>query len=334
MVGGFMPWYSGSGGGQIIAYKLSEAISRKGHRVDYLTIAPGDFKREIEWGNFIYSTPDFQNLFKCYKNIKAEKYDIVHLHIPREALWHSLSLVLQKSFNKNVKLVVGIYAPHLKPVRFPHSITELCRIYACKNADIVFCLSNFSKSIITNGLYDIPPSKIKVTYSGVDESFLSIKEKNFNKDHFELLFCGRLGKRKGVDTLLRAMPIILKKHDVKLTVIGGGPISKYRYLAGKLGMGKYLTFTGFVKYSELPEYYARADMFVFPSKSESFGLVLAEAMASYSPVVSTKAGAIPEVIKDGETGVLVNPGDPVALGNAINSLLDNPKKNEVNGKER
>jgi glycosyltransferase involved in cell wall biosynthesis len=75
----------------------------------------------------------------------------------------------------------------------------------------------------------------------------------------------------------------------------------------------------------MPGQYAKADLFVLPSRRESFGLVLAEAMAAGLPVIATQVGAIPEVVKDGETGILVPPEDPSALANAVSDLLDHPR---------
>jgi len=173
-----------------------------------------------------------------------------------------------------------------------------------------------------------------VTYAGVDEIFTS-KMKVVDGSNFNLLFCGRLNgprEQKGVDVLLKAMPTILKEHDVMLNIIGTGPrANKYKELAERLGINKHVKFLGFVEHKVLPEYYANADLFVFPSRRESFGLVLAEAMAMGLPAVSTQVGAIPEVIKNRETGILAPPDDPKNFAEAVNSLLDDPKKMKIMG---
>jgi glycosyltransferase involved in cell wall biosynthesis len=90
-------------------------------------------------------------------------------------------------------------------------------------------------------------------------------------------------------------------------------------------------FLGFVEHHEMPRHYQQADLFVLPSRRESFGLVLAEAMACGLPVVATTAGAIPEVVEDGLTGVLVPPDDPEALANAVRSLLSNRPRMQAMG---
>jgi len=323
LIGGFVPWYHKAGGGHIFSYKLAEALAKKGHNVDFLVVSPTgrDKEKEVKWGNIIYSLPRFTNLLR---RINIDKYDIVQLNILRETLWSSLNCLLQKTLTKNHKLAIEMHAPPNRLARFPRTITEPIRIYACKVADIVFCPSESSKRILSGRFYNIPTSRIKVTYAGVDEKFSLLKEKDFNKDRFNLLFCGKLCDRKGVDVLLRSLPIILREYQVKLYVVGEGVISKYRSLARELGVEKDVVFTGYV--DDLLKYYSTADLFVFPSRSESFGLVVAEAMMSYLPVISTWAGAIPEVVKNGETGILVQPGNPVALGNAVKSLLKNPHK--------
>jgi glycosyltransferase involved in cell wall biosynthesis len=96
-------------------------------------------------------------------------------------------------------------------------------------------------------------------------------------------------------------------------------------LAHSLGIQQEVHFLGHVDHAELPGWYASADLFVLPSRMESFPLVLLEAMASGLPVVATAVGGVPELVVHGETGLLVPPNDPLALAQAINSLLDDPE---------
>jgi glycosyltransferase involved in cell wall biosynthesis len=182
--------------------------------------------------------------------------------------------------------------------------------------------------------------RIKVMYAGVDERFFqqidSVKSKNLKT----LLFCGRLNgkQQKGVDILLKAMPLILKEHSVTLNIIGDGPrLEQYKMLAGRLGIEGSVRFRGFIPHEHMPEEYSNADLFVFPSRRESFGLVLVEAMAAGLPMVSTRVGAIPEVVEDGKTGLLVPPGDPEKFAQAVISLLNDSelmKKMGLAGKQK
>ena len=114
-------------------------------------------------------------------------------------------------------------------------------------------------------------------------------------------------------------------------------LDAYRALATTLGVDSHVQFRGFIEHGKLPDHYANADLFVLPSKMEAFGLVLAEAMASGLPVVSTRVGGIPEVVEEGVTGLLVPPNDPPALAEAIIDLLDDRDRMRamgVRGRER
>jgi glycosyltransferase involved in cell wall biosynthesis len=212
-------------------------------------------------------------------------------------------------------------------------------------------LSEFSKKNISSA-YGIDPIKIEVMYAGVDNTFFETKKSSLEdtlldgndqskqEKPIRLLFSGRLDQKqqKGVDILLRAMPLILKRYKVILDIIGDGVrLDHYKRLVQQLEIEKSVRFRGFLPHNVMPEEYSSADMFVFPSRRESFGLVLAEAMASGLPVVSTSAGAIPEVIENGITGILVPPEDSEKLASAVIHLLDDPERMRqmgVKGKER
>ena len=157
-------------------------------------------------------------------------------------------------------------------------------------------------------------------------------KKLLNLERKVVLYVGRLEPRKGVGTLISAM----KDVDALLLIAGmGSMLPILRNKARLLGIANRVRFLGPVSYSVLPLYYRASDVFVLPSLSEAFGIVLLEAMASGTPVIGTKVGGIPEII-DG-CGVLVPPGDPKELGRAINLILSNQnisKKLEKLGKRR
>lgn len=343
MIGGLVSWHPETGGGQVIAYKLAETLAKLGQKINYIAIAPKELQREIKWGNFIYLEqgkliPQFLQSLRG----ETKNYDLIHLHLGNEVTGFCLGYGFRKllDFNKSKRLIFSIHSPLVHG--FPRSFPEASRIVTCRSADAILSLSEFAKRNISNA-YHIPSSRIKVTYAGVDDSFF-LEKKSYGyvqkANNFSLLFCGRLNgkEQKGVDILLKSLPLILKEHRVTLKIIGSGPrLEQYKILTRDLGIEKSVKFPGFIKHDELPKHYSEADLFVFPSRRESFGLVLAEAMAAGLPVVSTKAGAIPEVVKDGDTGILVPPNNPQKLADAVNSLLDNPKRMRrmgMNGRER
>lgn len=329
MVGGLAPWHPQTGGGQIIASKIGEAVSTAGCSVDYVAMAPQENRREVDWGNFIYEDhssgllSSFQDAWRSIRRRHLDEYDAVHVHAAQETFGHCLASALHRRRVSRPRFVMSIYSPQVHAL--PRSLGEVMTAISCRSADLIFALSEFSKNDICRA-YGVPQSKVAVTYAGVDSSFLVYDRADARRDDqpYVLLFCGRLNgtEQKGLDVLIRSLQLVTPHHDVVLHIIGAGPrLEEYRSLAETLNVGNHVRFLGFIEHEEMPKYYAEADLFVLPSRRESFGLVLAEAMACGLPVVSTTAGAIPEVVEDGVTGILVPSDDPESLADAINSLL-------------
>lgn len=340
MLGGLVPWHPEAGGGQIIAFKISEALAGRGHEVHHLAIAGGQYQREVAWGHVTFA-PHGLGLFAPIRwairwgiNGPRDAYDIVHVHTASETLGYCLRHALARRAGASRKFVMSIYAP--KAYAPPRSVGELLTAISSHTADLIFCLSEFSKRDISRA-YRVSDAKIAVTYAGVDSSFACSNHSASRdaEDPFVLLYCGRVNgprEQKGIDVLLHSLPMILRHHDVLVNIVGtGGRLEYYRQLAAELSVRDNVNFVGFVEHQHMPSQYARADLFVLPSRRESFGLVLAEAMACGLPVVSTTTGAIPEVIDDGVTGLLVPPEDPHALADAINSLVSDPEQRRAMG---
>ena len=134
-------------------------------------------------------------------------------------------------------------------------------------------------------------------------------------------FVGTLERRKGVDVLLAAAERFLPgRRDATLVLHGEGP-------EAPVGLPPRVTLAGF---SESPPYEELA-VLVVPSRAEPFGTVAAEAAAAGVPVVASRVGGLPEVVADGETGVLVAPEDPAALADAVGALLDDPQRRRALG---
>jgi glycosyltransferase involved in cell wall biosynthesis len=144
-----------------------------------------------------------------------------------------------------------------------------------------------------------------------------------------ILFVGRLERRKGIHTLLEAIPMVLASFpDARFQIAGrdssaaGG--KRWREIWSEQaapGISRAVSFLGEVDQQELERLYESCDIFVAPSLYESFGIVYLEAMAHAKPVVGCRTGGVPEVVADGETGILVTPDDAYALANAILDLL-------------
>jgi glycosyltransferase involved in cell wall biosynthesis len=148
-----------------------------------------------------------------------------------------------------------------------------------------------------------------------------------------ILFVGKLRYYKGLQYLLEAMVDL----PARLIVIGNGPMEKeWRGLASKLNIHDKVNFLGEIGGDKLATYYQAADIFVLPAceRSEAFGLVQVEAMASGLPVISTELGTGTSFVnKNGETGFVVRPKDINALGEAILALLNNPNLGREMGQQ-
>jgi glycosyltransferase involved in cell wall biosynthesis len=138
---------------------------------------------------------------------------------------------------------------------------------------------------------------------------------------------------KGQEVFLLAARALLDRHPTWRFVVVGDTIFQFREerarleaVAARLGLGDRLTFAGHRE--DIPGVMRAFDLFVLPSLYEPFGRVLIEAMGASKAVVASRAGGVPEIVKDGETGLLVEPGDPPALARAIEAVLDDPALRE------
>lgn len=156
-------------------------------------------------------------------------------------------------------------------------------------------------------------------------------------DTFTVLFVGRLEGRKGILDLFDAIPRVLKQIPHAKFVIAGGDNSEWdgfkhrtgidypTYFASRYGkFASHVTFTGAVSDEILQSLYQSCDVFVAPSLYESFGLIYLEAMNYAKPVIGCRTGGVSEVVDHGVTGLLVDPGAPAALAEAIASLVKSP----------
>lgn len=179
----------------------------------------------------------------------------------------------------------------------------------------------------------VPPSRTRLIYGGADPARFAPDPASSGSG---VLFVGRLTPHKGLDRLIQALPA-----GAHLTVAGSTghdrhvPEREYPALLARLAEGRRVTFTGPVPEADLPALYRRAAVLAMPSVhetcygrrvaiSELLGLAALEAMASGLPVVASRVGGLPEIVRDGETGFLVEPGDVDALRGRLALLLENP----------
>ena len=175
-------------------------------------------------------------------------------------------------------------------------------------------------------LYSIHQDNFEIIPHGIElPSASSIEQKNHNKS-ITILYTGRFEYRKGTDILLEAIPLVLQRNpNVVFKLIGDDANNEYqqRFLAKNTFGSNQVIFQGKVDEYLLKQAYRDCDIFVAPSRYESFGLIFIEAMSYGKPVIGCNVGGVPEIIKDNFNGLFANTGDSVSLADKITILIEN-----------
>jgi glycogen(starch) synthase len=178
--------------------------------------------------------------------------------------------------------------------------------------------------------FHITPSKICVIPNGVDVTKFSfsfnygaVRNRFAHASERILLFVGRLVPEKGLDTLIKTLPMVLANRvNAKLVVVGEGPQKElYQSMADDYGMHEKVFFAGHVDDWTLRALYRVADVTVVPSKFEPFGIVALEAMAAHCPLVTASIGGLNEIVDECGTGLKVPVDNPDALAGAILRMM-------------
>jgi glycosyltransferase involved in cell wall biosynthesis len=148
-----------------------------------------------------------------------------------------------------------------------------------------------------------------------------------------ILAVGSLLPRKAYDVLIEAARLVRERGvPLDVVLVGDGPEApRLASLAAAAGLADHVFFAGEMAQDEALRFYPRARFFVHTARQEAFGLVLLEAMSFGKAVIATRVGGIPEFVRDGETGLLVEPDDPEALAQAMMRLSNDPAFRETLG---
>ncbi|MEK9151934.1 MAG: glycosyltransferase family 4 protein [Patescibacteria group bacterium] len=210
--------------------------------------------------------------------------------------------------------------------------------HVLNRAGLVVANSAFTAGLVRS--FGVPADRIHVAYpipgSGcqnapVEQAIRTIRERHRLEGSFAVVSIGRLVARKGFDVCLDAV-VRLRREGIpaKYLIVGDGPErARLARLAAHAGIGNAIELVGRVSTEELPAYHAAADVFVTAPRSlgpdiEGFGIVFLEANLMGKPVIGSRSGGVPEAVLDGETGILVNPGNPVELAAALRRLHRDP----------
>lgn len=246
---------------------------------------------------------------------KDFKPSIANLHGWQEAMCFYQTRVLQKTATPHCLTIHGL-------LEQLHYRIPLClKIWQSSNA-----VSAVSQALLEplwqQGYRD---AKLRVIHNGIARDFTDTPPRAIASTN-RLLCIGRLTEEKGFDVMLHAFARLPAKYsDIRLTIIGDGPIrQELEQMAFKLGITNSVTFLGARSPDQINTFIDNSTFVIVPSTYESFGLVALEAAMRARALVASDVQGLREVVANGETGLLVPPNNPIALANAIESLLSDP----------
>jgi glycosyltransferase involved in cell wall biosynthesis len=309
----------GIGGSERHVLALLPALTGLGHDVRFVGLDdPGwdaePFYRELAVPATRLPCPrdlDPGLIARLRRELRRLDPEIVHTHLVHADLYGALAVARSRAALVSTKHNDDRF--RTGPFRFVEraATSRAARVIAITDA-----LRRFSVEQV-----GLPVKKVEVVHYGLDalpEPWGVGTDLELPPNARVLLCVARLVPQKGVDVAAAALPRIRERHpDAVLVVLGEGPErtrlgAEGLYLPGRVG--------------DVAAWYDRAELLVHPVRWEGFGLALLEAMLAAKPVVATRVSSVPEIVLDGETGLLVRAEDPAALADAVTALLDNPAR--------
>lgn len=337
-----VPWDQEFGGVASVVGNVARQLEKKGHRIWFLH--PGEahsLRAKVTKWNFPGYELNLRNLFvrehpiksvagfvlylshtllQLHKLLRRHDIDVVNIHYPIGSEIYFSWLRWFRRF----KLVISVHGADLFPggeiVRYPRSLRMLMH-----SADWLVAPS---QSTLDAALARFPVLRTKCSaiHNAVDlEEFQQVDSRGPQAKPY--ILCVALHHiHKAIDVLIRAFETFHRTHpEVELWLVGDGPYrGVLETLVGHLGLTESVRFLGLQGRSAVCQLLAECSLFVLPSRVEPFGIAIIEALASGKPVVSTKVGGIPEIIENGNNGILVEPDAPQALYEAMRTVWDDP----------
>ncbi len=353
-------WHGLRGGMDLHGKHLLEGFSERNHKVTVISTKHPDGKEyeEINGIRIYYLKHTAfgssrkgwkkQSIIKFRDIVRAEKVDIVlsqqtagyglvkivrRMRIPfvtimhgchRMAFWSILNQVI--NFKKGYLYLIKSFLSFAY-YSFFHELPIL------KNSSAIIAVSNGVAGVIENWPF-VKSNKIKIINYGINLKLFNYSEDerrdtrlklNISNHDKVVLFLSLLSKQKGTDVAIRALNELADDNkNIKLIIAGDGEyFEEAKLLVNNFKLKSRVIFTGFIHNEETPKYYNASDIFIFPTlRLESFGIVIAEAMACGKPVIASNIGSIPDVIDNGINGILIPIGDFKGLAKQITLLLN------------
>lgn len=345
----FSPWSSYSGGGQRSTHNLASALAERGHDVTVIftkppheTVeAPAQLPYRLRWAALPALRSKVNASFRpltavsVAHAVEAELRagaQVVHGGGEEAALLPSL-----KRKHRFALVVTPRYPSLPEPLssgtmgtrdwaRMALTDTKYVTLApALRGADAVSPPSHFAGALMQKA-YGLREAQVRPVHNGVPAEFLNYHwaPTSGATDERPLLFFGRFAHDKGVDTLIEALAR-LERSGPAAVLAGRGPWrDKLAGLIEERRLSDRVTLLDWLSHEELGDWLTRASMAVIPSIEENFSLAVLSVLAVGTPLITTPVGGTPEVMTDGETGLLVPAGNVTALAQAISDLRANP----------
>jgi glycosyltransferase involved in cell wall biosynthesis len=283
--------------------------------------------------NIKYLIDFIPSVYSLIRIIKLKKIDIVHLHGLLNLQGALAALFTRRSI-----------VWHFHETLYPKFLVDILRPFTRFAADSFVHISQKTRDYYRTGssfkevlIYEpVDIKKFALSLIGKKKKVSLKKALNIREDDIVLGSVGNISWVKGYENLIMSMGTLKKKHrKLKLLIVGKilstqiGYYERLKKLVSSLGLEQDIFFLG-VR-GDIPQLLSIMDIFVTPSLTEGTPLSIIEAMSMKLPVIASRVGGIPELISDEETGLLVNPGNPEEITEAVLNLLKDPKTREIMG---
>jgi N-acetyl-alpha-D-glucosaminyl L-malate synthase BshA len=329
--------YPSVGGSGILASQLGEQLARRGHEVHFVSYerpfrldasAPGIFFHPVNVNEYdLFKYPDYTLPLSVKLAEVSRRYDLDLMHA-HYAVPHAVAACLARQMlgGDRPRLITTLHGTDTTLIGRDPSYQPVIR-HAIEHSAGVTAVSEFLREetmrifgvareirVIHNFFAPARPSRTRQQVRdalGIGDRFLVLHMSNL-----------RAGKR--VDHLLRVIAAARRRDRIHLLILAGGDFTPYRRLVAELGIEDRVTVMTSVP--DVENYLNAADLGLYTSDYESFGLSILESMFHRHPVLATRAGGVPEVVIDGETGFLPQPGDIGAFVERLDAIVEEPER--------
>jgi len=333
------PTYGGSGA---VATELGIALAGRGHEIHFITyrqpfrlpaFLPNVFFHEVDVGRyplFEYPPYDLALAVRMHEVVLAHGLEILHCHyaIPHAtSAWIAREMLRQQRVD--VKVITTLHGTDITLVGQDPSFNAITK-FSIEKSDRLTAVSEFLRRETYNA-FGCATCDVKVIPNFIDpslynrERYAAAMKDQFGRSQPVLMHISNFRRVKRVRDIIGIFARVNAELPSRLVMIGDGPERvAAEDEARQLGVDAAVSFLG--KIDNVAPLLATADLFLLPSESESFGLSALEALASGVPVIGTRAGGMPEVVRDGETGFLCVVGDVDGMARVALDLLRDPER--------